>query len=114
VVKRVEAEGEDRALRERLDKLSGDIAAQRSGEGAGQAGEDLTGKGAGQAINLGFRVLTEFVSAIAVGTFIGWLLDRVLGTSPFLLIIFLMLGMAAGLWTIYRIAMPAGQGGKTK
>ncbi len=112
--KRTDAEGEDRALRERLDKLSGDIAAQRSGEGAGEAGDDLAGKGAGQAINLGFRVLTEFVSAIAVGTFIGWLLDRFLGTSPILLIIFLMLGMAAGFWTIYRIAMPERRGDKTK
>jgi ATP synthase protein I len=107
------AEREDAALRERLEKLSDDIEAQRHPLQATpeDAVADLAGKGAGQAMNLGFRVLTEFVSAIIVGGIIGWLLDRGLATSPAFLIVFLMLGAAAGFWNVYRIAVPRKRNG---
>jgi ATP synthase protein I len=107
------AEREDAALRKRLEKLSGDLEAQRHApQSAPDDGvADLVGKGAGQAMNLGFRVLTEFVAGIIVGGIIGWQLDRWLATSPALLIIFLMLGAAAGFWNVYRIAVPRKRNG---
>jgi len=56
-------------------------------------------------MNLGFRVLAEFVAAIGVGTLIGWQLDVWFHTGPILLIVFLMLGTIAGFMNIYRLAM---------
>ena len=48
------------------------------------------------------RVGTDLVAGVAVGTFIGWALDRWLGTQPWLMIVFFMLGAAAGFYNIFR------------
>ena len=50
------------------------------------------------------------VAAVAVGGLIGWQCDRWFHTSPFLLILFLALGTAAGFWTVYRLAWKATDG----
>jgi ATP synthase protein I len=97
----------DAELRARLDKLARALDAQRAaprGEGAGDS-TDRAAQSAGSAMNLGFRVLTEFVAAIVVGTLIGWQIDVWLKTGPIFLIIFLALGTAAGFWSVYRIAV---------
>jgi ATP synthase protein I len=44
-----------------------------------------------------FRLVTELLAAVIVGGGIGWALDRVFGTSPLLLIVMFMLGVAAGM-----------------
>ena len=63
-------------------------------------------------MSLGFRVLAEFVAATVVGALIGWQLDAWIGTSPFLLILFLGFGVAAGFWNVYRLAVaPQGRRG---
>ncbi len=96
-------------LKARLARLSSDLQARRE---AGQAEAervseaDLSGKGLGQAMSLGFRVLAEFVSAAVVGGLIGWQLDAWFNTSPFLLILLMGLGVAAGFWNVYRLAAP--------
>jgi ATP synthase protein I len=41
-------------------------------------------------------------SSIAVGLFFGYLLDRWLGTAPWLLLIFTVLGVVSGLLSLYR------------
>ncbi|HEY0145614.1 MAG TPA: AtpZ/AtpI family protein, partial [Methylovirgula sp.] len=64
----------------------------------------LSGQSLGAA-NLGLRVLVEFVSAIIVGSLIGWQIDSWAHTGPIFLIAFLMLGLAAGMLNIYRIAI---------
>ncbi len=102
-------------LKARLAKLTSDLQAQReAGEKVERkAAGDLTDKGLGQAMSLGFRVLSEFVAAIIVGALVGWRLDLWFGTGPFLLILLLGLGVAAGFWNVYRIAMvpPGPRGG---
>ena len=50
------------------------------------------------------RVGTDLIAGVAVGTFIGWALDRWLGTQPWLMIVFFMLGVAAGFYNIFRSA----------
>lgn len=50
----------------------------------------------------GFRVATELVGGVLVGAAIGWGLDKLLGTSPWLLIVFLMLGFGAGINNVLR------------
>ena len=51
------------------------------------------------------RLTTEMVAALAVGGFGGWLLDGWLGTRPWLLLVFLVLGGAAGALNAYRAAI---------
>jgi ATP synthase protein I len=64
----------------------------------GSAGSDLS------ALARGLRLSAEFVSGILVGAGIGWLLDRGLGTSPWGMIVFLLLGFAAGVLNMMRAA----------
>ena len=61
-----------------------------------------TGLGAG--MGLGFRVAVELVAGIAVGGFIGYFLDRWIGTKPWAMVVFLFLGAAAGVMNAYRAA----------
>ena len=55
-----------------------------------------------------FKVSTELVAGVFVGGFIGWALDRWLGTH-FLLIVFLFLGIAAGFLNVIRAARDMGE-----
>ncbi len=102
---------DDAALRARLKDLSGALDDHRKAAGMPRSppGGLQAPNGMGQAMSLGFRVMSEFVAAVVVGGFIGWMIDRGLGTSPAALIVFLGLGTAAGFWSVYRIAMrPTG------
>ena len=57
------------------------------------------------------RLGLELVAGVAVGGFIGWALDRFFGTAPFLMVVFLILGAAAGIMNVIRTAKAhAGQG----
>ena len=55
-------------------------------------------------LGIAFRLVTELMAAVIVGGAIGWGLDRVLGTGPFLLIVMFMVGAAAGIATVMRSA----------
>ena len=52
----------------------------------------------------GFRLSTELVAGVLFGAALGWLLDRWLGISPWGLIVFLLLGFAAGVLNVMRTA----------
>ena len=51
-----------------------------------------------------FKLGTELVAAVAVGTIIGFILDSWFDTKPWLIIIFFLLGAAAGLLNVIRTA----------
>jgi ATP synthase protein I len=59
----------------------------------------------------GFRLSTELIAGVVVGAAIGWALDRWLGISPWGLIVFLLLGFAAGVVNLMRAA-GVGPGGE--
>lgn len=67
-------------------------------QGEPQAPVDSSGMG------VGLRVATDLVAGVLVGAGIGYLLDRWLGTKPFLLMLMLVLGFVAGIMNVYRIA----------
>lgn len=64
----------------------------------------VTGRAPQSAYGFAFRVGVEMVAALVVGGGIGWLLDRWLGTMPLFLIVFFLLGAAAGLLNVFRAA----------
>jgi ATP synthase protein I len=105
----------DNDLRARLDSLSNALDAQQKASQDQKAASGPTeeaGRSIGRAMNLGFRVLSEFVAAVVVGGLIGWKLDDWVHTSPLFLILFLGAGTAAGFWNVYRIASkPTGTPG---
>ena len=51
-----------------------------------------------------FKLGTELVAAVAVGTIIGFILDNWFDTKPWLIIIFFFLGAAAGMLNVIRAA----------
>ena len=51
-----------------------------------------------------FKLGTELVSAVLVGTIIGLTLDTWFGTKPWLIIVFFFLGSAAGILNVIRTA----------
>ena len=62
------------------------------------------GKKKGVFLGNAFKIGTEFVAAIAVGTIIGFILDNWFDTKPILIIIFFIFGAAAGIMNIFRAA----------
>ena len=55
-------------------------------------------------LGIAFRLVTELMAAVIVGGAIGWGLDRVLGTGPFLFIVMFMVGITAGIFNVVRSA----------
>ena len=51
-----------------------------------------------------FKLGTELVAAVAVGAIIGFILDNWFGTKPILIIIFFLLGSAAGILNVFKAA----------
>ena len=58
----------------------------------------------GSFMSSAFKLGTELVSAVAVGTIIGFILDSWFDTKPWLIIIFFFLGTAAGILNVIRTA----------
>lgn len=56
------------------------------------------------AAGVGFRITAEFLSAILVGGAVGYVVDRMAGSRPFFLTVFLFWGGAAGILNVYRLA----------
>ncbi len=80
----------------RLEKVKAEARAKRGPE----HGSEARGAALGQAM----KIAVELVVGVAVGWFIGRILDEQFGTAPWLMIVFLILGFAAGLTNIVRTA----------
>jgi ATP synthase protein I len=75
-------------------KIRTDQPGDGSGDGAARA----------SAMALGFRLSSELIAGVAVGALLGWGFDRLLSTSPFGLIAFVLLGFVAGVVNVIRSA----------
>jgi ATP synthase protein I len=92
-------------LRERLRKLEQKLGPEDDKR------EDMSEKEAERrstALGQAFKISSELVAGVFVGGFIGWALDRWLGTH-FFLIVFLLLGIAAGFLNVIRAARNMGE-----
>ncbi|TBW32321.1 ATP F0F1 synthase subunit I [Siculibacillus lacustris] len=84
------------ALAARLERLGASLEAHRSEVAAAKA------KGRPSGFGQAIKIASEFVAGIVVGAALGWGIDRALGTSPWALIVFLLLGFAAGVLNVLR------------
>lgn len=88
-------------LDQRLNRLEAELV--KKGMFKAPASEDErsdTTASVAQAMKLS----SEFIAGIVVGVLIGWTLDRYAGTSPWGLIVFLLLGFGAGTLNVLRSA----------
>ena len=56
------------------------------------------------SIGTAFKLSTELVSAVAVGTIIGFILDKTFGTKPWLILIFFFVGVFTGITNVIKSA----------
>ena len=56
------------------------------------------------SIGAAFKLSTELVAAVGIGTIIGFILDKTFGSTPWLIIIFFFLGVTAGIVNVFRSA----------
>ncbi|EKE71328.1 MULTISPECIES: AtpZ/AtpI family protein [Roseobacteraceae] len=89
-----------RALEDRIEKAKGALTpkASRGEEHFSQA-------------NMAWRMVVELVAGLLIGFGMGWGLDKLLGTTPLFLVLFIGFGLAAGVKTMMRTAkeIEAGQ-----
>jgi ATP synthase protein I len=91
---------ETEAIKRRLHDLEGKVRDARSRHELPSSAAQDRGSAMGQALKLS----TEMIAGVAVGGFIGWALDRLFGTAPILMVVFLILGAAAGIMNVIRSA----------
>jgi ATP synthase protein I len=90
--------GDRDAIRQRASDLGAKLDQAKHRHGAPAAA------GRGAAMGQGMRVAAELIGGVVAGGAIGWLLDAWLGTRPWLFIVFFLLGSAAGMLNIMRLA----------
>ena len=56
------------------------------------------------SLGVAFKMSTELVSAVAVGTIIGFILDNWFGTKPWLILLFFFVGVVAGIMNVIKSA----------
>jgi ATP synthase protein I len=93
---------DEAALSARLQRLNEGIARGHSSRPSESPGADRATTASDYA--RGFRLSSELVAGVVVGAGLGWIIDRWFGTSPWGLMIFLLLGFAAGVLSVMRSA----------
>jgi ATP synthase protein I len=91
------------ALSARLKRLGEELAHARPSRRS-ESNAAHRSQSDASAIARGFRLSTELVAGVLVGAALGWLIDRWLGISPWGMIVFLLLGFAAGVLNVIRVA----------
>jgi ATP synthase protein I len=107
---------DEAALSARLGSLDQRLSEIR---GNRKSGTDQSGDGSGDgaarasAMAIGFRLSSELIAGVVVGALLGWGFDRLLSTSPFGLIVFVLLGFVAGVVNVIRSAgVASGRAGR--
>ena len=103
--RREPASSDEAALSARLGSLDHRLSEIRDSR---KIGTDPSGNEAAQAkasaMAMGLRLSSELVAGVLVGAGLGWGFDRLLSTSPWGLIVFLLLGFTAGVINVMRTA----------
>ena len=86
----------------RIDALEARLAAAREREA--ERNKPVGGAEADANYRIGNRVLAELIGGIGGGAFIGWVIDRFAGTSPWGLLVVMVLGIVVSFRNIIRMA----------
>lgn len=102
----------EESLEARLKRLSEDIASKRA-DASDKA--EVRGAESRKGYAEAMKLSSEFIAAIVVGAFLGYLLDHFAGTGPWGMIVLLLLGFCAGVLNVLRsaglVATPDQRGG---
>jgi ATP synthase protein I len=102
---RDKSSSDEAALSARLGSLDHRLSAIKDSR---KIGTDTSGNEQAQAkasaMAIGLRLSSELVAGVLVGAGLGWGFDRLLSTSPWGLIVFLLLGFIAGVLNVMRTA----------
>jgi ATP synthase protein I len=104
---RDKSSSDEAALSARLGSLDHRLSEIRDSRkvGTDQSGtEQETAQARASAMAIGLRLSSELVAGVLVGAALGWGFDRLLSTSPWGLIVFLLLGFTAGVLNVMRTA----------
>jgi ATP synthase protein I len=91
------------SLDQRLSEIRGSRKVETDQLDAGSG----NGAARASAMALGFRLSSELIAGVVVGALIGWGIDRWLSTSPWGLIVMVLLGFTAGVVNVIRSANAA-------
>ena len=95
-------EGENKPSLEDLDAKLSTLKTQRDEEAAKRKAKEEASKKSG--LGTAYKIGSELVAAMIVGVAIGYGLDHLFGTSPAMLIVFILFGFAAGILNVFRAA----------
>ena len=104
---RDQSSSDEAALSARLGSLDHRLSKIQDSRkiGTDQSGtEQDTAQARASAMAVGLRLSSELVAGVLVGAALGWGFDRLLSTSPWGLIVFLLLGFIAGVINVMRAA----------
>ena len=101
VPERSSSSARDTELSGRLHDLSRRLGERRN-DIVGTTQENPVPRKPGVAMAM--RLASDFVAGVIVGAALGWGFDRLFGTSPWGLVVLLLLGFAAGLLSVMRSA----------
>ena len=104
---RDQSSSDEAALSARLGSLDHRLSEIRDSRkiGTDQSGKEQDAAQAkASAMAVGLRLSSELVAGVLAGAALGWGFDRLLSTSPWGLIVFLMLGFIAGVMNVMRTA----------
>jgi len=62
------------------------------------------GNQSSSSLGTAFKMSTELVAHVIVGTIIGFILDKTFGTKPWLILIFFFVGVVAGILNVIKSA----------
>ena len=87
----------DKSLTERIE-----IAIAKEGKSTTDNQSDRS------LVNMFSRVATELLAGLLIGAGVGWTIDHWLETKPWFLVIFFLLGGAAGILNLWRVVTGKG------
>ncbi|OCW55565.1 AtpZ/AtpI family protein [Hoeflea olei] len=97
------------SLEARRQRLDAELLARRTAEtGRGSQKDDR------QGYALAVKLSSEFIAGVIVGAVLGYGIDRLAGTTPWGLIVFLILGFCAGVLNILRSTGAVAQPGAAR
>lgn len=87
-----------------LERRRSDLGAELARRIPKETDTDKSAAGSAAGFAQALKMSSEFIAGILVGAAIGWLIDQLAGTSPWGMIVFLLLGFCAGILNVLRSA----------